>query len=58
MKEKKDIPWELIISTAFSGFGITVLSWLKDVLIESFTIKREEREEQVEAQRRAARRGG
>ena len=38
MKEKKDIPWELIISTAFSGFGITVLSWLKDVLIESFTI--------------------
>ena len=38
MKEKKEIPWELIISTAFSGFGIAVLSWLKDMLTDFFTI--------------------
>lgn len=38
MKEKKGIPWELIISTAFSGFGIAVLSWLKDMLKDFFTI--------------------
>lgn len=38
MKEKKKIPWEIIISTAFSGFGITILSWVKNLVAEYFTI--------------------
>ena len=38
MKEKKKIPWEIIISTAFSGFGITILSWVKNLVAEYLTI--------------------